>query len=168
MLRQHTTHRLFPVMHIIRKCYLVRLINYSIESQKSAIQLRHQRLNYLYFILLLFYCILHQVSACIFNTNSVPFSCHAVTRYDEIWLVRRLGMGIGLGFMIVWHESITTNIPISSSAAIFKQQFLKASLQDYFTSHFVYKMTRLWRRKRGFQGNQHAVYKRGKLSQNSL
>ena len=32
-------------MHIIRKCYLVRLINYSIESQKSAIQLRHQRLN---------------------------------------------------------------------------------------------------------------------------
>ena len=29
--------------------------------------------------------------------------------YDGIWLVRRLGlgMGIGWGFMIVWHESIT-------------------------------------------------------------
>jgi hypothetical protein len=31
---------------------------------------------------------------------------------------------------------------ISSSAAILKQQFLKASLQDYFTSHSVYKMAR--------------------------
>ena len=48
---------------------------------------------------------------------AVPFSCHAVMEYDGIWLVRRLGMGIGWGFMIVWHESI------SQIAYLFEQCF---------------------------------------------
>jgi hypothetical protein len=43
------------------------------------------------------------------NGYKVWFGYILMSRSHEIWSVRRLGLGIGLGFVIAWHENITHN-----------------------------------------------------------
>jgi hypothetical protein len=126
---------------VTESLFTVEICSFSVETRSFSVE-TPQLLRGNHWAIIL----LEEVLLSLASQKRVPFSCHAVMEYDGIWLIRRLGlgMGIGWGFMIVWHESITQK-SVAKNMADFHVCLRHLVPFGNGIYHWQTAMLRLWR-----------------------